>query len=163
MNKQLWIISEKCTGCGLCEMVCAIGKTGQCMPYQARISVWRIAEQGINMPMTCQQCENPPCAAACLMNVISKDDATGRTVRRLESCIGCRACQSACPFEGCTYDYLEDVVANCDHCGGDPQCVRYCPEHALLYIRSDELLEEKRNSMASSRCMTDNANTIWKL
>lgn len=144
MKRQLWIDADKCTGCGTCELVCAIGKTGQCQPYHARISVWRLEKQGIYLPMTCQQCEDPPCAAACLMNVISKEEGSGLTVRRLEACIGCRACQAACPFEGCTYDYIEDVVVNCDHCGGNPQCARYCPEGALIYAELEEFLELKR-------------------
>ena len=88
MNKQLLIDSSKCTGCGLCELACAISKTRQCQPQLARIKVWRDETRGIFVPMTCLQCENPPCANACLMNVISKENDKGLTVRRLEACIG---------------------------------------------------------------------------
>lgn len=149
MSRQVIIEAGKCTGCGLCELACAIQKTGRCLPGLARIAIWRDEALGVQAPLTCLQCENPPCAAACLMNVIGKDPASGLTVRRLESCIGCRACQAACPFEGCVYDYEEDVVVNCDHCGGDPQCVKYCPEGALRYSDPDETLELRRNDAAA--------------
>lgn len=149
MSKQLIIEAAKCTGCGQCELACAINKSGRCLPYMARVRVWREPALGLQFPMVCLQCENPPCAAACLMNVISKDPVSGLTVRRLEACIGCRACQAACPFEGCVYDYDSDVVVNCDHCGGDPQCVRFCPEGALQYLELDESLERWRNAAAA--------------
>ncbi|MDD3364797.1 MAG: 4Fe-4S dicluster domain-containing protein [Syntrophomonas sp.] len=152
MNKHLIIDSVKCTGCGLCELACAINKTGQCQPYLARIKIWREETRGIFVPMTCQHCDNPPCASACLMNVITKDPATGLTIRRLEGCIGCRACQLACPFEGCSYDYLQEVIVNCDHCGGNPECVKYCPTGALRYISTAEALDLERSAEAARRC-----------
>jgi len=152
MNKHLVIDSEKCTGCGLCELACAINKTGQCQPHLARISIWREETRGMFIPMTCQHCENAPCADACLMNVISKNPATGLTVRRLEGCIGCRACQVACPFEACSYDYMQEVVVNCDHCGGNPECVKYCPSGALQYKSTAQALEVHRNLEGARRC-----------
>jgi Fe-S-cluster-containing hydrogenase component 2 len=152
MNKQLIIESAKCTGCGLCELACAINKTGQCQPYLARIRIWQEETRGIFIPMTCHQCDNAPCASACLMNVITKDPVTGLTIRRLESCIACRACQIACPFEACCYDYQQEVLVNCDHCGGDPECVKYCPTGALQYRSPDEALEVKRTAAAVKSC-----------
>lgn len=152
MRKQLVIDSTKCTGCGLCEMACAISKTGQCQPYLARIKVWREETLGMFVPMTCQQCMEPPCATACLMNVISKDPDTGITVRRLDACIACRACQVACPFEASNYDYLQEVVVNCDHCGGNPECVKYCPFGAIQYISTTAVLDSKRSTEAAKRC-----------
>lgn len=133
MNKQLIINSELCTGCGSCEMACAIKKTGQCLPGIARIRVWREETRGMFIPMTCSQCFDPPCVQACLMNVIYRDNDNGVTLRKLDQCIGCRTCEVFCPFEGCRYDYLNDVVVSCDLCGEEPECVKYCPSGALKY------------------------------
>jgi Fe-S-cluster-containing hydrogenase component 2 len=151
MNRYLMIDFTKCTGCGLCQMVCAINKTRQCDPSLARIKIWREETRGVFIPMTCQQCVEPSCASACLMNVITKDPLTGVTIRKLDNCIGCRACQMACPFEACTYDHLLEVVVNCDHCGGDPECVKICPTGALQYLHLKESLDCRRDAEALRR------------
>lgn len=151
MIKQILIDSEKCTGCELCEMACAVSKAGICQPALARIKIWRDEPRGLFVPMTCQHCTNPPCASACLMNVISKDPQTGLTVRNPDGCIACRACQIACPFEASCWDYLQDLPVNCDLCGGDPQCVRYCPTGALQYSYPDEKVEQLRWAEAAKR------------
>jgi anaerobic carbon-monoxide dehydrogenase iron sulfur subunit len=153
MTKQLIIDASKCTGCGLCQLACAINKTGQCDPSLARIKSWREETTGIFVPMTCLQCVEPPCARACLMNVINKDPITGLTIRNLAGCIGCRTCQVACPFEASIYDHLQDVVVNCDHCGGDPECVRYCPYGALQYGEITEAVNNWRDAEARRRVM----------
>jgi len=154
MSKQLIIDSTKCTGCGLCQMACAIKKNGQCEPSLARIRIYREETRGIFIPMVCQQCENPPCAAACLMNIITKDPVTGLTIRNLDACIACRACQVACPFEASHYDYLREAVVNCDHCEGSPECVRYCPTGALQYGPLNAVLDNGRHAEALRRVCT---------
>lgn len=152
MNKQLTADSDKCTGCGMCEMVCSVSRTGVCHPSLARLSVWREEKRGIFIPLVCRQCDDAPCIEACLMNIISKDPSTGITVRREDGCIGCRACQVACPFEASRYNHLRDVVVNCDHCSGDPMCVKYCPTGALQYVPVCESLESRRKE-AAGRCV----------
>lgn len=151
MSKQLIIDSAKCTGCGFCQIACAIKKHGQCEPALARIKIWREETRGIFIPMVCQQCEDPPCAAACLMNVITRDPDKGVTIRNLDGCIACRACQAVCPFEACRYDYLQEAVVNCDQCGGNPECVKYCPTGALEYGPISESLDNWRHEEALRR------------
>ncbi len=155
MAQQLIIDATKCTGCGLCLMACAIKKKKQCDPALARIKLWQEETQGLFIPLVCQQCEDPPCAATCLMNVITKDQDSGITIRNLEACIGCRACQAACPFEACHYDYLEDVVVNCDCCQANPECVQYCPTGALQFRELREVLDNWRQSEALRRIMPE--------
>jgi anaerobic carbon-monoxide dehydrogenase iron sulfur subunit len=154
MNKQLIIDSAKCTGCGLCQIACAITKKQQCEPSLARIKIWREETQGLFIPMVCQQCENSPCADACLMNIIIKNPVTGVTIRNLDACIACRACQVACPFEASHYDYLQEAVVNCDLCDGSPECVQYCPTGALKYGFLNEVLDDCRHVEALRRICT---------
>lgn len=151
MRKQIIIDSAKCTGCGSCELVCSVNKSRQFDPSLSRIKIWREMSMGVYIPMLCQQCERPPCATACLMNVISKHPATGLTIRDADNCIGCRACQVACPFEACTYDHRFEVVVNCDHCGGSPECVKICPTGALQYTTLKEVQDQSRSVEAARR------------
>ena len=57
MNKQLIVDAGKCTGCGLCQIACAINKTGQCEPSLARIKIWREETAGAvcthDLPAVC--------------------------------------------------------------------------------------------------------------
>lgn len=151
VNRLIMIDSSKCTGCGLCQMACAIHRNGQCEPSLARIRIWRDEKAGLFVPMTCRQCNDPPCAAACLMNVIGKDEESGITIRNLENCISCRVCQVACPFDACSYNYLRDGIENCDQCGGNPQCVKYCPYGALQYAELADILDMVRDAEAKHR------------
>lgn len=153
MNRLIIIDSNKCTGCGLCQMACSIHRNGQCEASLARILIYRDEKAGIFIPMTCRQCTDPPCAAACLMNVISKDYATGITIRNLEGCISCRVCQVACPFDASIFNYLQDRVENCDQCGGDPQCVKYCPYGALKYSDLTDHMDLVRDAEAKHRLL----------
>lgn len=153
MNRLIIIDSSKCTGCCMCQIACSIHRNGQCEPSLARILIWRDEKAGLFIPMTCRQCADPPCAAACLMNVISKDDESGVTIRNLEGCISCRVCQVACPFDACSYNYLHDWVENCDQCGGDPQCVKYCPYGALQYADLADIMDSVRDAESKRRLL----------
>ena len=46
----------------------------------------------------CMHCEDAPCIAACPAGCISKDPETGFTIYDNTNCIGCKSCESRCPF-----------------------------------------------------------------
>jgi len=54
-----------------------------------------------------------------------------------EACIGCRMCMLACPFGVISFESEEGVIAKCDTCDGDPECVRFCTPHALEFRESE--------------------------
>ncbi|MEN6350107.1 MAG: 4Fe-4S dicluster domain-containing protein [Syntrophomonas sp.] len=152
MNKRIIINPELCDGCGICELICAEHRTGQWHPAlsRIRIKVLKIrGEENLNQPVTCTHCEDPFCARACLMNVISKDPVRGLTARRESSCIGCHACEIACPFGACSFDYINEVVVNCDLCHGDPLCVKFCPSKALQFGPVNEAASQRRSEAAA--------------
>ena len=64
-QKLLQIDHEKCTGCRLCELVCAVRHHQVSNPAKSRIRVVKWEAEGVYVPMACQQCQDAPCAKAC--------------------------------------------------------------------------------------------------
>jgi Fe-S-cluster-containing hydrogenase component 2 len=55
------------------------------------------------------------------------DGRTGAVVINDDVCTGCLDCVDACPFDAIPVGPNNEVL-KCDLCGGDPLCVKYCPE-----------------------------------
>jgi Fe-S-cluster-containing hydrogenase component 2 len=142
--KGIVISPEKCTGCRLCELACSYNRMDSFNPKDSAISVLTFDEVGLQVPMTCLQCEDPHCMTVCAVNAISKDEKTGLVSVDNEKCIGCKMCISACPFGNMTYSSRLKSVIKCDLCGGDPECVKVCDAKALEYKELDGFLQKKK-------------------
>ncbi len=146
-TKALVINYEKCTGCRLCELVCAVFHHGVSNPQKARIKVEKWEWEGLYIPMSCKQCIDAPCMNVCPVRAISRDDTLGRVIVDHDLCIGCRSCVAVCPFGAMGFDPVEKKVFKCDLCDGDPQCVRFCDEKAVDYLEvTREPLLRKREA-----------------
>ncbi len=104
-----------------------------------------------NLPMMCQHCEHPPCVDVC---------PTGASFRRLDgivmvdrhTCIGCRYCMMACPYNARTFiheaiDYKPTLaprgkgcVESCNLCvhrrdngGTTTACQDACEHDAIVF------------------------------
>ena len=135
-RKSLLINAAKCTGCGICEMVCAIGKEGVVNPSRSRIHVVRWEGQAIAVPVVCQQCEAAPCLVVCPMSARRRDEGLGRVTIDYGTCIGCKMCLEACPSGGVSFDPITAKVISCDLCDGDPRCVKFCETKAIEYVEA---------------------------
>ena len=139
-SKTLVIHPEKCNGCGDCESVCSKRETGINNPDRSCIRVLQeSADDAFFLPMTCQQCDDPPCLAACPNEAIFKDESLGRVLINHQKCVGCRMCVSACPFGAMGFDEDRGKSFKCDLCGGSPECVRTCATGALVFDGSHML------------------------
>lgn len=148
MEKVLVINYQKCTGCRLCELVCAVKHDGISNPMRSRIKIVKWESEGLYVPMTCQQCEDAPCMNVCPVKAISRDEELGFVKVDYKVCIGCRACVAVCPFGAMNYNPIDKKVFKCDLCGGDPQCVRFCDMKAIDYVDADKVNVAKKREAA---------------
>lgn len=149
MAKALYINYEKCTGCRLCELVCAVKHDGISNPARSRIKVMKWEMEGLYIPMSCQQCQDAPCVNACPVKALSRDEDLGRVVLDYDVCIGCRTCVSVCPFGAMSFNTIDRKVFKCDLCEGDPQCVRFCDRKAVDFVSPDDVSIDKMREAAS--------------
>jgi carbon-monoxide dehydrogenase iron sulfur subunit len=147
MEKQLFFDPELCSGCRTCELVCSLYYTGECRPTRSRRRVIE-AKALTFVPMACQQCKDAPCMKVCPANAISRDEKTAATVINSEKCIGCKLCMIACPFGAINEDPVDKNMVKCDLCGGEPQCVNFCPTGALCFVSPDSFSYDRKKSSA---------------
>lgn len=149
---------EKCAGCRTCEAVCSAfnhmesvnGRmvNGIGNPSLSNIRVIHY-NPDIDIPSTCALCHDAPCVAACPVEPHSETGyrALYRNPELLtitndtERCIGCGSCADACRELRAGIIRSNPETGNPEHmctlCGGDPQCVQYCPFDALSYVVMD--------------------------
>jgi carbon-monoxide dehydrogenase iron sulfur subunit len=155
-QKILKIDFEKCTGCRLCELVCAVKHNHVSNPTRSRIRIIKWESEGVYVPMACQQCEDAPCAAACPAKALQRNLEMGRVEVDYDKCIGCRTCVSVCPFGAMHFVPIDRKVIKCDLCDGDPQCVRFCEVKAVDFVDESDLSLQKGRQAAHRIRTADN-------
>jgi Fe-S-cluster-containing dehydrogenase component len=106
----------------------------------------------------CMHCVDPACVGACMMHALTKDRRTGIVSWNGASCVGCRYCQLACPYEVPKFEWTSanPRIIKCELCrhrmaeGKGPACCEVCPRHAVIYGKRSELLQEARRRLAES-------------
>jgi len=131
------VSAELCIACGKCELACAFAHGSEGKPAKTRINIFRRGPE-LGTPVVCFQCHDAACAAICPTEAIVRNPDTGALEVRYERCIACRMCVAACPFGNMLWDEPYARVAKCDLCGGEPQCVPFCPTGALQYVPAEE-------------------------
>jgi Fe-S-cluster-containing hydrogenase component 2 len=58
-------------------------------------------------------------------------------------------CQIACPFGAVGYSASERKIVKCDLCGGEPECVTFCPWQAITLIEADDAVLAKRRAFGA--------------
>lgn len=148
MRYVLSVILENCCGCRSCELACAFNHYKECNPSRARIHIVKIEDEGLNNPIVCRQCINPPCMEVCPTKAIFRDAKTEAAQINEELCIGCRACLDACPFGAVFIDPKTSKPIKCDLCNGKPACVEVCPKESIKYTRIDVSPKIKMQSIS---------------
>ncbi len=142
---------QKCTGCGICEMVCSSEKEGVFSSELSRIHLVHIDEQTA-ITISCRFCENTPCITACPREALEMDEASN--VIRVDKmrCTGCGWCIEACDFGAISLNYSTKSVVLCDLCEGreQPKCVELCPRQALKVSSFEIDAQRARGNAAES-------------
>jgi Fe-S-cluster-containing dehydrogenase component len=88
----------------------------------------------------CRHCDEPPCAEACIVDAIVKDEDTGLVRFDWDECIECWSCIEACPFEAIHQVPGAEEAVRCDRCEDReaPACVDSCPTGALVFTEFEE-------------------------
>jgi len=107
---------QNCVGCGACALSCktenntALRKNGQTHNWADFIHETTGKFPDVNyrtLPVLCNHCSAAPCVEACPVDPKAMyKTPEGITMHNDERCIGCRACQEACPYS------LDEVAAD---------------------------------------------------
>ena len=132
-----------CTGCRMCEKMCAIQHERELNPEMSRIKVYQFFPGPIDVPIVCQYCADRPCIAACPTGALRIDAKTNQMAVDEATCNTCRACNQACIDNGrggcITFHPTKGIAQICDLCGGDSQCAKYCPARILSPMPASNL------------------------
>jgi carbon-monoxide dehydrogenase iron sulfur subunit len=139
---------EKCTGCGVCELVCALKRENVYNPQRSRIKILRLYRL-VNISIVCRLCENAPCITACPLDCLTQSEKTSVIMVDEDKCDGCGWCIKACPYGAIVLNPEKETVMICDLCDGEPQCVEWCPEEALDLVTQKEFDENVRKATAN--------------
>ncbi|HUR72992.1 MAG TPA: 4Fe-4S dicluster domain-containing protein [Sporichthya sp.] len=134
------IDQRTCIGCHACTVAC---KTEHEIPV-GQFRTWVKYVDSGTFPentrdfgvMRCNHCTDAPCVKICPTHALftRKDgivDFDG------DSCIGCKSCMQACPYDALYIDANTHTAAKCNFCahrvdeGLEPACVVVCPTHSI--------------------------------
>jgi len=145
MHKVIIANPEKCTGCGVCEMVCSASKDKAFNPRMSRIRVVKI-EPMVVTALTCRLCKDAPCVASCPRKALEQSDENGVIIVDEEKCNGCGWCIESCEFGAITLHPKKRVIFACDLCEGKTPCVKFCIRDALEFAALDRVSGRARVS-----------------
>jgi len=132
-----------CTGCRVCEKVCAIQHEGELNPEMSRIKVFQFYPGPVDVPIVCQYCADRPCVGACPTGALVYDEKAFTMKVDEALCNGCQLCNVACIENGrggcITFHPTKGTAQVCDLCGGDPECAKYCPNDVLTPLPATSL------------------------
>ena len=133
---------RKCIGCHACSIAC---KAEHDVPIGVNRCWVKTVEKGtfpdtrrLFLPVLCNQCDNAPCVKICPTNALYKR-RDGIVDLNGDSCIGCRSCMNACPYDQLFIDPDTRTAEKCNFCANRveqellPSCVIVCPTQCRIF------------------------------
>ena len=138
---------KMCIGCHACTIAC---KSEHDIPIGVNRCWVKTVEKGtfpdtlrLFQPMLCNQCEEAPCMKICPTSALFKR-YDGIVDLNSDSCIGCRACMVACPYDQIFIDPNTRTAEKCNFCANrienqlQPACVSVCPTECRIFGDLDD-------------------------
>jgi Fe-S-cluster-containing dehydrogenase component len=177
--------TTRCIGCKACVVACreANGLTADTDYFEGRlyqapidlngqtknvIKLYKDGPRRSYVKAQCMHCVDPACTNACMLGALKKKEH-GIVAYDPNLCVGCRYCQTACPFNVPKFEWKSAApkIVKCELCrhravgaslskvdgftryakGNGPACCEVCPRDAVIYGTRDELLAEARRRM----------------
>lgn len=185
---------DKCVGCFACAIACK--EENQVAPgiFWEKIKRDENAEARVinYFRMSCMHCDKPACLPVCPAKAISKGPH-GEVQVNQKKCIGCHACQAACPYGVPVFstktnaDYFggklplaerpktpwtDRVPGKAEHCtlcahrtaeGRLPACVEACGLHAMTLVDYDNPTKETAPLIEKAKVLNKAAGTEPKI
>ena len=142
---------RKCIGCHACTIAC---KAEHEIPIGVNRNWVKTVEKGtfpntqrFFFPVLCNQCDDAPCSKICPTNALFKRP-DGIVDLYGDSCIGCRACMVACPYDQLFIDPNTHTAEKCNFCANRvendllPACVSVCPTECRMFGDLDDPTSE---------------------
>jgi len=142
---------RKCIGCHACTIAC---KAEHEIPVGVKRCWVKTVEKGsfpdtrrFFFPVLCNQCTDAPCVRICPTNALFKR-RDGIVDLNGASCIGCRACMEACPYDQLFIDPNTHTAEKCNFCANRienellPACVIVCPTECRIFGDLDDPASE---------------------
>ena len=142
---------RKCIGCHACTIAC---KSEHDIPVGSNRCWVKTVERGsfpqtqrLFLPVLCNQCEDAPCMEICPTSALFRR-RDGIVDLAGDSCIGCRACMAACPYDQLFIDPNTRTAEKCNFCANrvenklEPACVSVCPTECRIFGDLDDPTSE---------------------
>lgn len=149
--KRIYVNEQWCLGCHLCEYECMYANSGLDEMFKLkgkagkdilpRIQVEGDEKSPIHFAVNCRHCSGTACVNGCIAGALTKTDE-GMVVIDKNKCVGCFTCVLLCPFGAIMPAADGKAAQKCMLCtdnikNGEPNCVKYCPNNAIVYEERD--------------------------
>lgn len=172
-RKGFYFNQGVCVGCRTCQVAC---KDKNELPVGALYRSVSTYETGVfptamgyHLSIACNHCENPACVRVCPTEAMYVDEADGTVQHNDESCIGCKSCIMACPYDAPSYRESMGIVGKCNACkelreaGEENACVASCPMRALEFGDIEELKRKHPDAVDNIAVLCDSSLTTPSL
>jgi tetrathionate reductase subunit B len=133
---------ERCIGCHACTVACKAENNVPLGVFRDWVEEHVLGEYPHAvphfLPKLCNQCTDPGCLRACPTGALfMRPD--GIVDMNHDICIGCRACNQACPYGVPFMDPVRGTADKCNFCshrvdeGLNPACVDICPSSCRIF------------------------------
>ena len=147
-----------CIGCRACEVHCKDKNHSGPGAFYCRML--EVTSTQAPLPridfvyLSCFHCEKPWCVDACPTGAMRRRPQDGIVFVEAKSCVGCKACITACPWTVPQWNPETGRVEKCDLCmdridaGLEPACVSKCTTGCLTFTTPNEASQTARQAFA---------------